>query len=223
MTQIISGLPLATPSHAAPTVKPSAGPDQAWLQQLERARWEARPRYRAGEGGTGSQPEQRPQDPIETVAAAVRARESTAGRLRTAQASAAAPARSSAGELPVSTQALVAHATQGRPPAAAWVPTLAASERLQQELLRVLKAATRARTGEPWSERNVHVQPEGEGFAVWIRDAALTPESMHQIMDAIERLVSETGGRRAIRFTVNGQPVAAVPITASQAGERLGN
>jgi hypothetical protein len=229
MTQIVPGLPLPVPAGAAttPSKAPAFGGD-AWMKELERARWEAQPRQRAGEAGVpgpgtgeqaqrGSEPPRAAAEPRELQAARARAAEA-----RPTQAGAAAPAA----ELPVSTAAFLARAGSGQPQGAAWTHTLAATERIRQQVLRAVKAHERSGPGEPWSERNVHVHAEGDGFAVWIRDAGITPERVRELLDTIERLGAEASGRRPIRLTVNGQPFAAGPdsnTTPQAAGERLGN
>lgn len=227
MTQIVAGLPMpiAADAMATPAKAPAFGGD-AWMKELERARWEAQPRQRPGEAGvSGQSVDQQAQPDPEPQRPPAHAREVQAARPRMNDARPAQAAGLPPAELPVSTAAFLARAG-GQPQGAAWSHILAATERIRQEVLRAVKAIERAGPGEPWSERNVHVHAEGDGFAVWIRDAGITPERVRELLDTIERLSADGSGRRAIRLTVNGQPFAASPdssTTPQAAGERLGN
>lgn len=227
MTQIVPGLPLPAPGTAAPAAKAPALGGGAWMKEFERARWEAQPRQRPGEGGVpGQDPEQQAQRDFEPQRAPAAARDAQAAPTRSNGARATQAAGAPAADLPVSTAAFLARAGAGQPQGAAWTSTLAAAERIRQEVLRAMTARGRSGPGEPWSARNVHVHAEGGGFAVWIRDAGITPQGVRDLLDTIERLGADGGSRRAIRLTVNGQPFAAGPDSSKQAqaaGERLGN
>lgn len=223
MTQIVSGLPVSAEPGGSAAAKAPALNGDAWLKELERARWEARPRYRAGDGAAaapGAQQHASPESGSPAGRAAAREGEAAPARPNANARDVQAPPAMQT-QATVDTAAFVARATG--PLLAAWTPSVVAPERMQQELLRALRSQARTRSGEPWSERNVHVQPEGEAWAVWIRDADITPERVADMLDALTRLAGETGQRRRIRLTVNGQPFVAASNHTPLAGDRLGN
>jgi hypothetical protein len=226
MTQIVPGLPLPPAGSTAATLRAPALSGGAWMKELERARWEAQPRLRPGEGGAAGENAEQHARGFEPLPASAAARDAQAPQSRANEARPAQAVGPAAADLPVSTAAFLARTGTGKPPGAAWNHTLAATERIRQEVLRAVKAHERSGPGEPWSARNVHVQTAGESWAIWIRDAGITPERVREMLDAIERLAGDGGSRRAIRLTVNGQPFAAGPDSSKEpqaAGERLGN
>jgi len=228
MTQIVPALTVfggaaLTAMDSAPAARP-----EAWLKEFERARWQAQPRYKSGEGGAGQAGTGQGDtqsalqgDPAVTLAE----REPMAEWAGIAHAQAGSPGVGPA--WPASTAAFLARASAPSLPPG-WSPLLPGSDPIQHELLRLLRASTKARAagGEPWSARNVHVQDEGEAWGVWIRDADITPQRVQDLLQTIEHLAAQGGQRKPLRLTVNGQPFAPAAHPLSEphpAGERRGN
>ncbi len=227
MTQIVPGLNVPAGAALPTTASAPAARPEAWLKEFERARWEAQPRYRSGEGGAGQArtgegtPSALPGELAVTHAEREAMVEYAAG---SANAQAASPGKGPAWA--ASTAAFIARApaTSLSP---GWSPLLSRSEPIEYELLRLLRAATKAKSagGEPWSARNLHVQDEGDAWAVWIRDADITAQRVQDLLQTIEHLAAQGGQRKRLRLTVNGQPFApgAHPFPETHPGERRGN
>lgn len=232
MTQILPGgvVPLAV---AAGAPRPAAPASQAWLLQLERARWQDQPRYGplAGLPDEGIAPEGDQAGggmPTPASHASVDVSEDATGS-RTMEAAGGAAITPSEVDL------LAMAPTRGSrtPAAAGWAATqavLAQRDRLQAQAVRAALGAQRGGPGEPladWAERHVHVQVAADHWAVWIRDAAVTQERVQDVLRTLEQLAGEGELRRPVRLTVNGQPVpradAGTPHRIETQGEAHGD
>lgn len=186
---------------------------QAWLRELEQARWDARSAQGRdsdqghASGATGPDAS----DPRRTAdsPAASHPAESDAHRLQ--RQAAAAPSLFMAGA--VATSAMrqgQASTDQAQPPPtpSAWSapPTMvgragrAAGERGHQ-------AASPSETQRPepadqWQPSAMHVESSDDGVTVWLRDARLTAQDALRLNERLRRVFPGT-----VRLSVNGQPV----------------
>jgi hypothetical protein len=205
-------LPQNAPASAptGPAVQP-----QAWLRELEHARWQAQPRQQpASAGQTDGQPsaelpadaehvpgrtpsapqplqEARRGVPAETRSAASVPREGPARSLPTA----AAPAASQPLALPLAAQAFVAGELH---------------RRRQGSNSRSFFEPAQPQADEAWARRSIHVHLGAEELSVWIRDNGLDPEAALALLDHLVVLHGpHPRTYRQVRLTVNGQPVDA--------------
>jgi hypothetical protein len=226
MTQIVTGFTDPAVAGSAPQAQGAVARPEAWLKELERARWEAQPRYRPGQdadaaalhgeaGGDGAAQEN-----------ALRTQPQESGAPRAAATVPSRPGDAAIPELPVSTASFIARAAV-TPSLFAATPLTPTTEQFRETVLHVLRTQARARTraDAPWSARNVHVQPEAGGWSVWIRDAALTPQQLGPLLQALAQVAADAGDGAPLRLTLNGQPVpgARPDIPPQPAGERHGN
>ncbi len=205
---------LSQSSPAAAPTGPAVQP-QAWLRELEHARWQAQPRHQPANAGLADgQPSAEPAAhaehapgqtpgapqplqearrgaPAETRGAASLAREDAARPLPTA----AAPAASRPVALPIAAQAFVAGELH---------------RRRQGSSSRSLFEPAQPQADEAWARRSVHVHLGAEELSVWVRDSGLDAEAALALLDHLALLHGpDPRTYRQVRLTVNGQPVGA--------------
>jgi hypothetical protein len=228
MTRVVPGMVPAT--HSPPTVRTQVADGAAWLKELERARWEAQPRYRPGEAGQRGQAQQ-PQVLAGTSAGAGVAMAGITPE-RWSRQGRAIPVTEAAAQLPPSERLPAGTGSPVLRACDAFIPGLAGErllpivERIRQELLRTARKPSPGLPEHTWSQRHVHVQADGDGCAVWIRDAEISPDQLRAVLQAVARVAADSGAGRAVRLTVNGRPVvdATPPCNPlASEGERNGN
>lgn len=221
-------------SRSAPAAAPT-GPavqPQAWLRELEHARWQAQPRHQSANAGQAdgqpsaepvahaehapgqAQGAPQPQEarrgaPTETRGAASVPREGPARPLPIA----AAPAASQPLALPLAAQAFVAGELH---------------RRRQGSNSRSLPEPAQPQADEAWARRSVHVHLGAEELSVWVRDSGLDAEAALALLDHLAVLHgADPRAYRQVRLTVNGQPVGAAANRAqhnlSYSGEHRGD
>ena len=222
MIQIHTGGAEAAAQGASGAARAPAVRNDAWLQEFERARWDAQPRYRGGDSGAAPAQEP-PMAPSASPALKPQAPHLADAEAAPTGAPPALPSQGGAEAVHASAAAFVARSTGTGSPLAS-PPSLAPAERMREELLRLLGAQRQLRTvtGEPWSARNVHVQADGDAWSVWIRDASLTPRELAPLLKALAQIAERAGERNPSRLTFNGHPLDPSHFTQI-AGEAHGN
>ncbi|HWH82090.1 MAG TPA: hypothetical protein VNU71_07615 [Burkholderiaceae bacterium] len=216
MTDMRVGGLAALPQKGIASASAASDRQAAWLLQLERARWQAQPRYQnAGnadlgtpgpadhEGaahqehlaGTNAAPaagtEASPAPAVPQVASAEAPHWPTAALLASRVAD---PANSfSHTVLPI------------RPGAVAPSPDADAAPGVTP----ALPEAPAADAALPeWQQRSVHVFVGEEATTVWVRDARLQPDGVARLLKSLRSLVDRGADSHApVRLTVNGQRV----------------
>lgn len=203
-------------SQSAPAAAPT-GPavqPQAWLRELDHARWQAQPRHQPANAGQADgqrsgqpaahaehalaqtlrppQPQEaRRGAPAEARNAGSGSRESPARPLPAATA----PAASQPLALPLAAQAFVAGELHRRRPGSS---------------LRSIPEPARPQADEAWARRSIHVHVGAEELSVWVRDSGLDAEAALALLDHLAVLHgADPRAYRQLRLTVNGQPVGA--------------
>lgn len=208
--------PAAAPSRTLASGPVAAERSQAWLIELERARWQAQPRYEPGAADADASSDAPARAGREPGGNALRQR-GVEGRLEGLSvgedSSHAQPACS---QFPSDTPVAVGRAlTIGEaalaPPAPLAVPLGDRRARADGAPAADEHAASRASAppaGTQWQTRSVHVQVGEQSTAVWVRDARLMPDDAVRLLEQLRPLIAKGQDADApIRLTVNGQPV----------------
>lgn len=208
----VGGSAMATPGTGAVPTASTTVRQEAWLLELERARWQAQPRYRQvevmpGEAG-GNEAEHLQAGTGRRTAAAQEALGSDSDPVAQRASAPAAP------DWPTSTL-LSGHLampsasapSQRTPPA----PTVSPCDR--DPVLADVQAPPAedapATQRQAWQQRSVHVYVGEEATSVWVRDARLQPEGAGKLLQQLRFLLD--GDRSPVQLSVNGQPVDGAP------------
>lgn len=185
---------------------------QAWLSELERARWEAQPRY---EGA--------PDMPVTQVAneKANSAEADRFGVLRPFDQPETTPRSSRIADLALPALDLfvesdthfankkVMHVPAMETPEIVGAPVRNSNSvdrsRPQTETVATLTQSF----GTRWSSRSIHTHVGEQATAVWIRDAGLSPQQAVRLLERLRPLLSGDRATSAgvIQLTVNGRAV----------------
>lgn len=182
----------------------------AWLLELERARWQAQPRYDGAQEDASRAPlTELPDEPAHTVDTPQQNDRDAASSVDAAQDFAPHHA---AGSMPASPKSGVS--LRAAPDAASFAgmpQATALSTRRAAAFAAATPAATQPHSdpaSTPWSSRSIHVHVGEQATNVWIRDARLQPHEALRLLEQLRPLVGyDLQAYAPVRLTVNGQPV----------------
>jgi hypothetical protein len=197
----------AAPAAATPIQR------EVWLAHLERARWDAQPRYEAAADRDAAGGEERlpaDADMRSPVAAAAR-QDDASGEQAVCGDAALEPARHSTAELLLARAA--GAAGLGAPPAMnGSVPPVPTMPMHDDETAPVHVQADAELPGEPaadaWQSRSVHVFVGDEATTVWVRDARLRSEDGARLLEQLRPLLGDGSAQTPVQLNVNGQRVS---------------
>lgn len=202
-------------ARPGPAVQP-----QAWMRELEHARWQAQPRLqpesplRSGmQQGADATPNTG-QLPAQT--------QGTVGDLeQQASRSAQADTRGDGGLARTgAARSFSAGAVSLSGPQSLTLPLFAQAfvadelhRRRRDSNLRCVPERLQPQAHEAWARRSVHVHLEAEELSVWIRDTSLDAQAALAVLDSLAAVHgAQSHAYRQVRLTVNGRPV----VTAAQ-------
>jgi len=197
---------------AAPT-GPAVQP-QAWLRELEHARWQAQPRHqpasaRQTDGQPAAEPAAHAEHAPRQAQGAPQPQEARRGAQAETRSAASAPSEGPARPLPTAA-APAASQPLALPLAAQAFVVGELHRRRHGSNSRFLPEPAQPRADEAWARRSVHVHLGAEELSVWVRDSGLDAEAALALLDHLAVLHgADSFAYRQLRLTVNGQPVGA--------------
>jgi hypothetical protein len=211
---IRSTLSAVVMASATPLSSPAAGQPQAWLRELEQARWAAQPRYLPGTVHDAPAQHHESGDAHTRSASLGIARDHRSTVAGPPAHASTPPGTVSADppQMPPARPASNAPATMTSPPLQTSATFILRESQRPLARLPACYASVPAPTARPkWAARHVHVE-QGDGvLAVWVRDAQLDGPRARALAEQLALGSESLVARRAVRLVVNGHPVDARP------------